>query len=82
MNELLYGKDQGDDDDDSGKYFVDNKRIVVVSYGDRELTNGAFVKTVTKTFILNYNNFAVRVEYDGNTYTIPGNGYVVLDYDN
>ena len=80
IQETLYGT-QEEGEDETGKYFVDNKQIVVVSYGDRELVNGAYVKTVTKTFILNYNNFAVRVEYDGSTYTIPGGGYIVLDYD-
>ena len=81
VQELLYGEDLDDDDDSSSKYFVDNKQIVVVSYGDRELKDGTYVKTVTKTFILNYNNFAVRVTYDDNTYTIPCGGYVVLEYD-
>ena len=80
VQETLFGiLEEGEDE--TGKYFVDNKQIVVVSYGDRELVNGTYVKTVTKTFILNYNNFAVRVEYDGSTYTIPRGGYIVLDYD-
>ena len=73
-----------DDDDDSqtsvhDKYFVDNNQIVVVTYGDRDDTTHE--KTAYKSFILNYNNFAVVVDYEGVKYTIPSGGYVVLYAD-
>ncbi len=54
---------------------VNNNKVVAVSYGD---IDGARNKTYFKTFILNYNNFAVRTVYNGVEYTIPAYGYVVL----
>ena len=76
------GENEDDEDSDLesavNKYFVDNNQIVVVTYGDRDDTT--FEKTAYKTFILNYNNFAVRVTYNNKSYTIPSGGYVVL-YD-
>ena len=80
-------EDLGDNEEEDGgasdvydKYLVDNNQIVVVTYGDRdEITHK---KTPFKTFILNYNNFAVVVEYEHKgemmTFTIPSGGYVVL----
>ena len=61
------------------KYFVDNNQIVIVTYGDRDDTTHD--KTAYKSFILNYNNFAVVVDYEGVKYTIPSGGYVVLYAD-
>ncbi len=60
------------------KYHVDNNRIVAVTYGDRDDVTGN--KTDYKTFILNYNTYAVVVEYEQVKYTIPSGGYIVL-YD-
>ncbi len=54
-----------------------NNRVVVVSYGDRD---NAGNKTFAKTFLLNYNSYTVRVQYNNVTYTIPSNGYVVIEY--
>jgi hypothetical protein len=72
--------DFGDDDDkdDYNKYQVDPNTVVVVSYGERAPHSND--KTVKKTFILNYNNYAVRITYgpDNVTYTIPAGGYVVV----
>ena len=59
------------------KYHVDNNQIVAVTYGERDY-NSCDVKTAYKTFILNYNTFAVFVEYNNVKYTIPSGGYVVL----
>ncbi len=59
------------------RYHVDNNQIVAVTYGDRDY-NTYGVKTAYKTFILNYNTFAVFVEYNNVKYTIPSGGYVVL----
>ena len=58
------------------KYHVTNNSVVAVTYGDIDPTTR--VKTAYKTFLLNYNNFAVRVTYNGVVYTIPAGGYVVL----
>ena len=65
-----------DDDQKVDRYHVDNNQIVLVTYGDRDAATHA--KTATKSFILNYNNFAVTVNYDNVTYTIPSGGYVVI----
>ncbi|MBQ8214405.1 MAG: hypothetical protein IJZ80_10375 [Clostridia bacterium] len=70
------GEDDGDTEEN--KYLVDNNQIVVVTYGDRN--DETFEKTAYKSFILNYNNFAVRVTYKNKSYTIPSGGYVVI-YD-
>ena len=43
--------------------------------GEYEDENGN--KVAYKTFILNYNNYAVRVTYKGIVYTVPAGGYVV-----
>lgn len=59
------------------RYLVDNRKIVAVVYGDRDVTTGA--KTAYKTFILNYNTFAVRVEYRGTVYTVASGGYILLN---
>ena len=61
------------------RYHVDNNQIVAVTYGDRDF-NTYGVKTAYKTFILNYNTFAVFVEYDNVKYTIPSGGYVVINH--
>lgn len=51
---------------------VDNNRIVAVTYGT---DNAPY-----KTFILNYNGFAVRVVYNDTVYTIGSGEYVVITY--
>ena len=50
-------------------------RIVSVTYGSKK-SDGSYENY--KTFLLNYNNFAVSVRYDDVTYTIPAYGYVVV----
>ena len=55
--------------------FVTNNKVVAVSYGD---VDAARNKTYFKTFILNYNNYAVHTAYNGQEYTVPAYGYVVL----
>ena len=73
-------KTDSDLEDEEGqkadRYHVANNQIVLVTYGDRDATTHA--KTAYKSFILNYNNFAVTVNHGGITYTIPSGGYVVL----
>jgi len=56
-------------------YHVDNNKIVLVTYGE---TNGKGKDTVTKSFILNYNTFAVRVEYNGIGYMVPSGDYIEI----
>ena len=59
-------------------YINDNGNIVAVTYGGKNGND----KEAYKTFILNYNNFAVTVKYEVNgetrVYTIPANRYVVI----
>ena len=89
MWEAVIVDDGKQDDSDDGakndqtydKYHVDNNQIAVVTYGTRD--DKTHAKVAYKSFILNYNNFAVTVEYElteGNfvTYTIPSGGYVVI----
>ena len=49
------------------KYTSDDNQIVLVTYDSG------------KSFILNYNNFAITTVVDGVTYTVDGYGYVVID---
>ena len=65
--------------EDDSFYRVDNKKIVLVSYGK---TNGKGKDTLTKSFILNYNTFMVRVEYNGIGYSIPSGSYVEISHAN
>ena len=69
MNRVEQDKDDDIiDDEEASKYIVGN--IVVVTYGDDD---GAY-----KYFILNYNDFSVKVEFNGVEYTIPGYDFVAL----
>lgn len=76
-----------DDDEETSRYLSDDGRIVSVTYGTKN-ADGTY--TAYKTFILNYNNFSVNVDYGPElateeeteaakvTYTIPAYGYVVI----
>ena len=59
-------------------YLSDNGNIVSVTYGGKDGDDYA----AYKTFILNYNNYAVTVKYEVNgevhIYTIPANDYAVV----
>ncbi len=80
LNDEILGDDDSDNEQNvHDRYYVDNNQIVVVTYGDRDDTTHE--KTAYKSFILNYNNFAVVVDYEGVKYTIPSGGYVVLYAD-
>ena len=57
--------------DNSAKYSIDNK-IACVTYGEEN--------TPYKTFILNFNDYAVQTTYNGVTYTIEAYGYVVIQH--
>ena len=70
------GPGSGDEDgEEASRYLSDDGRIVSVTYGTKN-ADGSY--SAYKTFILNYNNFSVNVEYGDVTYTIPAYGYVVV----
>ncbi|MBE6619908.1 MAG: hypothetical protein E7625_00895 [Ruminococcaceae bacterium] len=84
IDDLLdYGENDEDEEEiveeeEDSIYINDNGNIVAVTYGGKNGNdNEAY-----KTFILNYNNFAVTVKYEVNgetrVYTIPANRYVVV----
>ncbi len=56
------------------RYSVTNNNVVSVTYGDIE--NGETV--AKKTFILNYNNYAVSVTFNGVVYTVAAGGYIIV----
>ena len=68
-------REEEETEDEESRYLSDDGRIVAVTYGDKN-SDGSY--TAYKTFILNYNNFAVSVEYAGVTYTIPAYGKVIV----
>lgn len=60
-------------------YTVDKNSVVAVTYGDREQNKLGIYETESfKTFLLNYNAYAVRLVYNGVLYTIPASGYVAV----
>ncbi|MBQ9760483.1 MAG: hypothetical protein IJW16_03950 [Clostridia bacterium] len=61
------------------EYTVDKNSVVAVTYGDRVLNAARnYETTAYKTFLLNYNSYAVRLVYNGVLYTIPASGYVAV----
>ena len=54
------------------KYIYDDGSVVAVTYGD----NGE----AYRTFILNYNSFAIKVTYGEVEYEIAGYGYAVINH--
>ena len=68
-------KTEEEEIEDPSKYLSADGRIVSVTYGSKK-SDGSYENY--KTFLLNYNNFAVSVRYDDVTYTIPAYGYVVV----
>ena len=67
--------DSEEEEEEASRYLSDDGRIVSVTYGTKN-ADGSY--SAYKTFILNYNNFSVNVEYGDVTYTIPAYGYVVV----
>ena len=67
--------DIDEEENETSRYLSDDGRIVSVTYGTKN-ADGSY--SAYKTFILNYNNFSVNVEYNDVTYTIPAYGYVVV----
>lgn len=68
------GNSQDDVELENTKYTSSDGQIVAVTYGGK---NGKD-ESAYKTFVLNYNYFAVTVKYNGVLYTIPANGYIVI----
>ena len=68
-------KTEEEEVEDVSKYLSADGRIVSVTYGTKQ-NDGSYKNY--KTFLLNYNNFSVSVQYDGITYTIASYGYVVV----
>ena len=58
------------------KYFVDDGSLVAVTYGGK---NGVDADPY-RTFLLNYNYYAVIVVYNGTTYEIQPYDYAVINY--
>lgn len=56
---------------DFDKYATSGNKIVAVTYGNDD-------GSVKKVIIINYNNFAVKVEYNGKLYTIEKFGYEII----
>ena len=56
--------------EETSKYTTAN--VVAVTYGDS-------AAKPCKTIILNYNNYAIRIEFNGFVYTIPAYGFVEID---
>ena len=73
VSERISNRNDDDDSEENGedevsKYATEN--IVCVVYGNDD-------GSAYKTIILNYNNYAVKIEYDGVLYTIPAHYFVV-----
>ena len=57
---------------------VDKNTVVAVTYGDVVTDATGTTKTAYKTFLLNYNSYAVKLTYDGVLYTIPAGGCIAI----
>ena len=75
---LVSSRDQDEEEEEEkkeesiyDKYATDG--IIAVTYGNE---NGEAYKTM----LLNYNNYAVNVTYDGVNYTIPAYGFVTIKH--
>ena len=58
------------------KYVYDDGSVLAVTYGGKDGDDEA----AYRTFILNYNAFAVTVVYNDVEYTVGGYGYVVINH--
>ena len=61
-------------DNKNSRYLIDDGSIVAVTYGE--------IGDNYRTFILNYNYFDVKVEYNGQEYEIGRYDFVIIDYNN
>ncbi len=58
------------------KYVYDDGSVVAVTYGGKDGND----REAYRTFILNYNSFAVKVTYGDVEYEVAGYGYAVIDH--
>lgn len=76
FNETLNVNKKNNTTVETDKYTSSDGSIVAVTYGGKDgKDNEAY-----RTFILNYNSFAITVTYAGVEYTIPGYGYKVINH--
>lgn len=61
---------------ESNKYTCSDGSIVAVTYGGKDGDDGK----AYRTFLLNYNSFAITVTYNGAEHTLPGYGYKVINH--
>ena len=69
--------DTSENTEEAGNAVENNNRIVAVTYGDKDSAGNV---TAYKTFLLNYNDYAVVVKYGARTYTVQSGGYVVVKH--
>ena len=75
INEVL-GNNNVEEDKEKTKYTCDDGSIVAVTYGGK---NGDDAEEY-RTFLLNYNSFAVTVVYNGVSYKLEGYAYIVINH--
>jgi len=82
-DEIDFHKDEEEEEEEDQTdsiYLSDNGKIVAVTYGGKDGVDNA----PYKTFVLNYNNYAVTITREVNgeerLYTIPAGKYVVIMY--
>lgn len=66
-------EEEEEEEEEYDKYESDDGKIVVVTYGEG--------KEAYKAFIINYNSYSVRVEYNNRVYTIGKYSYVTIPYE-
>ncbi len=76
LNDTVNGVTEETVEEEDDKYACDSNTVVAVTYGGKDGDDGA----AYRTFILNYNSFAITVTYEGVEYTIPAYGYKVINY--
>ncbi len=75
IDEVL-GKNVVEEEEEDTKYTCDDGSIVAVTYGGK---NGDDSEAY-RTFLLNYNAFAVTVVYNGVSYKLDGYAYLVINH--
>ena len=75
INEVL-GKNEVEEEKEVTKYTCDDGSIVAVTYGGKNGND----REAYRTFLLNYNSFAVTVVYNGVSYKLDGYAYHVINH--
>lgn len=73
INKLLDSEEEEEIVEEESKYTTEN--VIAVTYGNDD-------GTAYKTIILNYNNYAIKIEYNDIVYTIPAYGFVEIAHKN